>query len=81
MTPRELAALRNEGMDTASADEAAEIVNELVNEVERLRGLIKSADGQGDAHGDVCPWCRCCSAWSVPHVDECPAFTADGEVK
>lgn len=86
-----------ESVVTTEAETTAEIANhrfiaaargavpELVAEVERLRGLIKHAEREGDdGLNAACPWCHALFfEWRQenPHTADCPAFTPEGKVK
>lgn len=60
---------------------------QLLEELERLRGLIAEAESSGNQAGDTpaCPWCLAVQdpdAGRVePHRDECPAFSGPGVVR
>lgn len=60
-------------------------VPELLAEVERLRGLVKRVEWEGDDGLNAsCPWCRAQRfEWREqnPHDADCDAFTPEGEVK
>lgn len=57
---------------------------EFVDEIKRLRALIKQAEFAGryrDAHEQfaVCPWCH--SSRDAGHEEICTAFITDGTVR
>lgn len=68
-------------------------IRRLVNEIRRLRGLVKAAEkaGTNALYSDDgepllvphnCPWCHyAVGDWKRRHAPECPAFTEEGEVR
>lgn len=56
-----------------------ETIDELIQEVRRLQGLIKAVE-EGDYR---CPWCNSSPDSNNPewHSADCPAFESAGEVR
>jgi hypothetical protein len=80
------AEMRAKAMRAMDRDEASDRtplydeVIELSREVDRLRGLIKSAETCGSGAG--CPWCSSMvEGQTERHGDNCTAFTPDGTVR
>lgn len=77
------------GCPTCDADPARvrirrerEEVQRLRAEVERLRGLIRDAEFAAGGYimgNPCCPWCE--GLVGKTHRDDCPAFSARGEVR
>lgn len=57
----------------------------LREEVRRLRGLVKDAEGTEREGGHVgCPWCDSSAYYAekpAAHFKTCPAFTPEGELR
>lgn len=73
-----------EPIDRCDQCDGSTVLN-LVAEVRRLRGLIKSAEWESEwsqsiGGGSCCPWCDSGKGYH-PHDVDCPAFTPDGRVK
>ncbi len=65
--------------DAEAIVEAHNAMPALLDELERLRAVIKEAETRGPERD--CPWCDASRAFGDQHHADCAAFARDGEVK
>jgi hypothetical protein len=67
-----------QGADAVFVAAARSDVPTLLDEVRRLRGLVKQVEQVDNDFGTLfCPWC----GLGPEHKPSCPAFTPDGDVR
>lgn len=78
---------KNRAADAEFVAVASHKFRDLIDEVRRLREVVKGAERSGDSFPSggcpACPWCGSTASVSrkEPHADSCPAFTPDGTVR